>query len=114
MNTIRRLSRTEASEKATTIARRLAETEDMKGFDWGLGKAHPDPINTETDGKTPRHWVSLIHYSKNGCIMDGHGVILVDLRATLSINSSFSASRECANPLSKKVLCGISEQTNQE
>ena len=80
MKTLRRLTPLEASEKATAIARRLAETTIMKGWDWDLGESKPDPINTEKIGKTPRHWVSLVDYKKGGSVLDGPAVIRVDLQ----------------------------------
>ena len=81
MNTIRRLSRQEASEVATSIASRLAETADMKGLEWELESARPDLINTESVGKTPRHWIALVHYRKGDGILDGPGVIRIDLQS---------------------------------
>ncbi len=81
MNTIRRLSRHEASEKATAIARQLAESTDMKGWTWELGRATPDTIETESVGKTPRHWISLVSYSREGSFLDGPAVIHVDLQS---------------------------------
>jgi len=56
----------------------------MKSWDWEMGKAEPDPIKTERDGKTPRYWISLIHYSKNGAELDGPGVIQIDLAIELA------------------------------
>ena len=52
----------------------------MKGWDWEVERSIPDPNNTESVGKTPRHWISLVHYSKGGGILDGPGVICVDLQ----------------------------------
>jgi hypothetical protein len=87
MTSIRRLSPQEASEKATSIAPRLAEISDMKGWDWELGKAEPDRIKTETVGRVPRYWTSSIQYSKKGAVLDGPGTIRIDLQ-------SETASRE--------------------
>jgi hypothetical protein len=81
MNVIRRLSRNEASDLATSIALRLAEIADMKGWEWDLESAKPDPVNTESVGRTPRHWIALINYRRGDNILDGPGLIRVDLQS---------------------------------
>jgi len=56
----------------------------MKGWHWDLGLAEPDPINTESIGKTPRYWICLVQYSKGAGTLDGPGVIHVDLQSEVA------------------------------
>jgi hypothetical protein len=80
MSSIRRLSRQQASEMAGAIARRLVETADLKGWDCELAPASPDLIHTDTIGKTPRFWICVVDYKKSDAILDGPGVIKIDLQ----------------------------------
>ncbi len=53
----------------------------MKGWDWELEEAKPDPTKTERCGKIPRYWISLIQYRRKSAVLDGPGVIQVDLQS---------------------------------
>ena len=52
----------------------------MKGWDYELGSARPDPIQTDTIGKTPRFWTCVVDCKKGDAILDGPGMIKIDLQ----------------------------------
>ena len=86
MESIRRLSKAEAGEAATALARRLAAASaPPEGWRWECGHAEPDATNSESIGKTPRYWIALVRWYIDGGIVDGPSVIRVDLKADEAI-----------------------------
>gem|GEM_PF-7012590 len=73
------MSMEQATKAASDLARKFISLEDTKGWNWELGRATPDAMRTETFGKTPRHWISLVRYSLDDSIIDGPESIEIDL-----------------------------------
>lgn len=75
-----RLSKSEAAQRALDLARAHVASVDARGWSWECGAASPDPINPDCRGrKTPRRWVVPVQWSKDSAILDGPGIILVDV-----------------------------------
>ena len=84
MTSIRHLSQSEAVQRVTLIALRLAESSKLNGWQWELIEVKPDPVRTEVVGKTALHWVCIVQFSKGNSAWDGPGVILVNLESEVA------------------------------
>jgi hypothetical protein len=80
---VRRLSLTQASKLAVSIAVRAVATFDGNGWIPNVAEAAtPDPIDPRPIGKTPSRWVVRIEWSPadgRDAVLDGGPFAIVDL-----------------------------------
>lgn len=77
-NTVRRLSKNQATMQVKELAVEFAKSIGMEG---SLLEVRPDPFLTEREGKTPVYWAAVFTSVHSGVELDGPTVLLVDLRA---------------------------------
>ncbi|MDO5693441.1 MAG: hypothetical protein Q4G70_13370 [Pseudomonadota bacterium] len=77
-----RIGNPEAKAKALALAESFLASRNQKGWDWKCIEANPDPLSPRCNNrKTHAKWSVIVEYSKNGSVLDGPGVILVDLQS---------------------------------
>ena len=84
-----RLSNQQAAAKAKEIATQFMSSIDTNGWSWEFAAAIPDPANPELQGrKVANRWVVVVRWTREGCTVDGGGVVVVDIgKGTATLES---------------------------
>jgi hypothetical protein len=73
-------SNAEAEEKALALANSFLSSRSTQGWAWKCVGAKPDlAAENNRDRKIYIKWSVLVEWSKNGSILDGSGIVLVDI-----------------------------------
>ena len=76
-----KLSNEEASKKALALAESYLSSQNSRGLEWKCVEAKPDlSASDNKDRKTYVKWSVIVEYTKNGSLLDGPGIVLVDIR----------------------------------
>jgi hypothetical protein len=76
------MSNKQAETRALDLAAAYLQTNDARGYDWKCLSASPDLMSPKNmDRKMYTKWSVLVEYSRNGAVLDGPGVLLVDIAA---------------------------------
>jgi len=74
------LSNKEAEEKAISLAEQFLASHNNLKWDWKCIAAKPDLIDVDNkERKTFTKWSVIVEWSQNGSIVDGPGVVLVNI-----------------------------------
>jgi hypothetical protein len=75
-----RISPKQGQDLAIKLAQEFMSSHDTKGWEWKLLSASPDRFTSNNkDRKLFTRYSVLVEYSKKGAVLDGPGVILVDI-----------------------------------
>jgi hypothetical protein len=69
-----------AEEKALALANSFLSSRNTEGWTWKCVRATPD-LRAENNKNRKNHikWSVLVEWSKSGSILDGPGIVLVDI-----------------------------------
>jgi hypothetical protein len=76
-----RMSNKEAAKTALALAESFLASQTSRGWEWKCVEAKPDRLASDNkDRKIYVKWSVIVEYSKGGNLLDGPGIVLVDIR----------------------------------